>query len=932
MMHDEWNEYHIRATHFAEKWAGKLYGEKSETHTFYNEFFNIFGIERRSVARYEAHVKRLDNTRGFIDLFWPKVLLVEQKSAGRGLKEAREQALEYFDGVPVKYSPRYILLCDFQCFELLDLDRDKEWRFSLAQLPDNLRLFAFIVGEQQHEFREEDPVNIDASELAGDVHDLLKRNGYTGHKLERFLVRLVFCFFADDAGIFGKDSFLRFLENRTAKDGSDLGGQLSHLFQILNTPENLRDGLDETLAAFPYINGDLFAETLRIPAMTKPIRDSIIAACKFDWSDVSPAIFGALFQSVMDQDQRREQGAHYTTGHNIRKIIGPLFMDDLRREFDRLKKRRDTGRKQALNQFHEQLGEMRFFDPACGCGNFLIIAYRELRLLEIEVLQEIYANQQHFDVSTLSKIDVDKFYGIELLEFSARIAETAMWMMDHLMNRRLSKAFGREFVRIPLKKSPHIRVADALEFDWAELIPPEQCDYVLGNPPFHGAKHQSPRQREQVRRVADLGGSGGTLDYVAAWYIKAAQYIQKGDGKIGFVATNSICQGEQVAQLWPLLLDGYGLEITFAHRAFAWGSEARGKAHVHVVLIGLAKRKDAPEYRRLFSYETYKSKEPTEAQVGAITPYLTDGTGLADSHIVVKESKTAINKLPEMVMGSKPIDKGHYIFTDDERREFLKQEPGAAPFMRPYIGAREFLHGEIRFILYLGEASPGVLAGLPKVRERMALVREYRQKSSAANTRHLAETPTRYHLNVIPDRPFLAIPGVSSEGREYMPIGWLEPPVIPSNRLYVALGVGKSTFAILTSTMHMAWMRHVGGRLESRYLYSTGVIYNTFPMPETDEQSLLALEPLAQTILDERARHADSTLADLYTPDLMPPALRSAHQKLDRAVDRLYRRKKFNSEGERIAFLLKLYEERVRALNLSPDRPTPRRRRLPPRS
>ena len=611
-MRHPWNVYRARAAAFASEWSDARY-EKGETQTFYNEFFAIFDVRRRSVARYEEHVDRLDGGGGFIDLFWPGHLLVEQKSAGRSLSDARAQAKRYFDALKESERPRYILLCDFRRFELLDLDEGDEWRFALSELPENVHLFGFILGVQSRRFRDEDPVNIEASELAGGVHDLLEHGGYGGHDLERFLVRLVFCFFADDTGIFDRDLFLTFLEERTADDGSDLGGKLLHLFQVLNTPVDARSpDLDETLARFPYVNGDLFAETLRIPATLKPVRDSIIEACRFDWSRVSPAIFGALFQSVMDQEQRREQGAHYTTEHNILKIIGPLFMDDLRREFDRLKRRRDTGRGQALNQFHERLGELRFFDPACGCGHFLIIAYRELRQLEIEVLRAIYANQRHLDVSALSTISVDTFYGIELLEFPALIAETAMWMMDHIMNNRLSEAFGEPYVRIPLKKSPHIRAADALEFDWAELIPPEQCDYVLGNPPFVGAKYQSPQQRAQVRRVADLGGSGGTLDYVSAWYIKAAQYIQKGDGKIGFVATNSICQGEQVAQLWPLLFDRYGLEITFAHRTFEWGSEARGKAHVHVVLIGLARRKDAPEYRRLFFYQTFKTKGPTE--------------------------------------------------------------------------------------------------------------------------------------------------------------------------------------------------------------------------------------------------------------------------------------------------------------------------------
>ncbi|MGR4001332.1 MAG: N-6 DNA methylase [Alphaproteobacteria bacterium] len=932
-MRHSWNEYRSRAASFAEEWADAHY-EKGDTQTFYNEFFAIFDIRRRSVARYEEHVQKLGDTMGYIDLLWPGVLLVEQKSAGGNLDKARVQAKGYFDALKEYEKPRYILLCDFQRFELLDLDEEEEWFFTLSQLADNIERFAFIMGVQRHKFKDQDPVNIAASELAGEVHDLLEYGGYKGHDLERFLVRLVFCFFAEDTRIFEHDLFLDFLEERTAENGSDLGEKLLHLFQILNTKEELRSpDLDETLAKFPYVNGELFAESLQIPTTTKPIRDSIISACKFNWTNVSPAIFGALFQSVMDPEQRREQGAHYTTEHNILKIIGPLFMDDLRSEFEKLKSRRDNRRKAALRKFHSRISKLRFFDPACGCGNFLIIAYCELRQLEIEVLQEIHKGQ-YLDVSIISLIDVDQFYGIELLEFPARIAETAMWMMDHIMNSRLSSTFGKTYARIPLKKAPHIHNEDALERDWAEILPPEQCDYVLGNPPFGGAKLQSKEQRAQIRRIAALGGSGGTLDYVAAWYIKAAQYIQKGNGKIGFVATNSICQGEQVAQLWPLLLDKYGLEITFAHRTFKWGSEARGKAQVYVILLGLSRLEAAPPYRRLFSYENPRSESPTEIQIGTITPYLADGSKFATPYITVEESPRPINELPEMVMGSQLIDNGHYIFTDDERREFLKQEPDAEPFIRPFIGAQEFLHNEDRFILYLGEASLDELARLPKVKERMALVSEYRQKSKRAGTRKLAETPTKYQLNVIPDKPFLVFPGVSSEGREYMPIGWLEPPVIPSNAMLVALDASKSDFAFLTSTMHMAWLRYVGGRLESRYRYSAGLVYNTFPMPETDAQQLRALEPLAHAILDERKKHPSATLANLYTSDLLSQDLLRAHQKLDRAVDKLYRRKKFNSESERISLLLEMYEKRINALNLSPDRPKPqrRRRRINPRN
>ncbi len=588
-----WNEVRARAAAFAREWGEASY-ERGETQSFYNDFFEVFGVRRRTVARYEAHVAKLDERRGFIDLFWPGVLMVEQKSAGRGLAGALDQAGAYFDALPERERPRYILVSDFQTFELHDLDQRRTTAFALADLPAHVEAFGFILGVERRAFRDQDPANIEAAELVGRLHDALDAAGYRGHDLERFLVRIVFCLFADDTGIFEpRDIFLDFIETRTAEDGAGLGPWLAQLFQVLDTPESERVAtLDEDLARFPHINGDLFDGPLRIPSFDSDMRAKLLDACRFDWSNISPAVFGALFQSVMDPAERRAQGAHYTTETNILKVIEPLFLDDLRAEFARLQARRDSRRRPDLLAFQEKLGAMRFFDPACGCGNFLIIAYRELRLLEIEVLKEIHprapdGRQTDALAETLSVIDVDRFYGIELGEFPARIAETALWMMDHIMNNRLSLEFGRTYARIPLEKSPRIVHGDALEIDWRAVLPPQTCSYLFGNPPFAGAKFQTPEQRAQVRRIAALGKSGGTLDYVAAWFIKAGEYVRGGGTRIGFVATNSISQGEQVAQLWPLLFERCGLEIAFAHRTFVWGSDARGKAHVHVVIVGL---------------------------------------------------------------------------------------------------------------------------------------------------------------------------------------------------------------------------------------------------------------------------------------------------------------------------------------------------------
>ena len=933
-----WNEIRARAADFAREWADAAY-EKGETQSFYNDFFEIFGVRRRTVARYEEHVRRLDNTSGFIDLFWPGVLLVEQKSAGRDLAVAHDQAGTYFDALPERDRPRYQLLCDFQTFELLDRDERESTNFALADLPRHVEQFGFILGVQRRTFRDQDPVNIEAAELIARLHDALKASGYTGHDLELFLVRVVFCLFADDTGIFEpRDIFLQFIEERTAPDGTDLGPWMARLFQALNTSAKRRSrALDEDLARFPHVNGELFAESLRIPDFDAAMRQALLDAGQFDWTAISPAIFGALFQSVLEPADRRAKGAHYTTEKNILKVIEPLFLDDLRAEFQRLQARRDGHSIADLRRFQKKLGALRLFDPACGCGNFLIIAYRELRALEIEVLRELASRrglrQLEAFAEVLSVVDVDQFYGIEIGEFPVRIAATALWMMDHIMNNRLSLEFGQTYARIPIEKSPHIHHADALEIDWADVLPPNECSYVFGNPPFGGSKFQSSNQRAQVRRVAALGGSGGTLDYVAAWFIRAGDYVQRAQPaagarppRIGFVATNSITQGEQVAQLWPLLLDRRRLEIAFAHRTFAWGSDARGKAHVHVVIIGLDTADHAPRDRRLFAYEDING-EPLEGRHAVITPYLFDGGSLANPHIVVREESEPINGMGRLITGTQPLEDGHLTFSTAAKAAFIEREPDAAPYFRPFPGAREFIRGLERWILHTAGIPPQVLRDLPETRARLQRVRNFRARSKRQTTLRLADYPTAYGVTVVPETPFLIVPQVSSERREYVPIGWLEPPVIPSEKLRLLPDATLADFALLTSAMHMAWMRAVTGRLESRYMYSVGVVYNTFPLPPGfAEADTSALEPLAQAVLDARAAHPDATLADLYDPDLMPPNLRKTHHALDRAVDRLYRRARFASERDRVDHLFMRYEK-MRAPLEAVMQAKPKRRR-----
>ncbi len=905
-----WNEIRIRAARFSVEWSGAHY-EKGEAQTFYNEFFEIFGVTRRKVATFEEPVKRLGSRNpGFIDLFWKGTLLVEQKSAGQSLSKAKAQALDYFPGLKDSELPRFVLVSDFQSFELHDLETDTQRSFRLSELSKYVQDFSFILGAKPREFKDQDPANIEASELMGKLHDALFASGYRGHDLERFLVRLVFCLFADVTGIFApKDIFQDFVRDRTREDGSDLGPLLAQLFDILNTLETKRlTTLDEDLAKFPYVNGDLFAERLAMPAFDKKMRKLLLDACAFKWEIVSPAIFGALFQSVMDKKKRRAIGAHYTTEQNILKVIQPLFLDDLRQELDRLKARKDTGRDNALRIYQDKLASIRCFDPACGCGNFLVIAYRELRLLETEVLIELNKNRQLL-ISELSKVDVDRFYGIELEEFPGRIAEVALWITDHIMNMQLSEALGGYFPRIPLKATPNIHCGvDALEVDWKSVLDPKSCTYVLGNPPFAGAKYQSETQRKQVHGISALGKKKGTLDYVTAWFFKAGAYIQGGAARIGFVATNSVTQGEQVGELWPALFSRYKVAISFAHRTFAWGSEARGKAHVHVVIVGLAKKEHAPARKRLFDYHDINGT-PTEVQVKAISPYLFDAGSLVDPETVVLETQKPADQRPRVLSGTQPLDFEQYVLDDQQKSQLVSRQPGAAKYIRPYIGSDDFIKGAGSWILMLRDASPSDLRKLPEVLKRMDAVRKARSASKRKQTKKIAATPTIFNVTVVPTTSFLVIPKVSSEKREYIPIAFLDPPSIPSDLVFIINDATLDVFGVLVSRMHMAWMRSISGRLKSDYRYSIGLAYNPFPWPEVTEAAKATISTLAQKILTERSKHPNATLADLYDPTTMPPSLRKVHEELDKAVDRLYRKDQFASDRERVEFLLPLYEK-----------------------
>ncbi len=1078
-----WNEIRSRALEFSRRWEHET-SEDAEAKTFWTEFFGVFGIDRKRIASFEEPVKKLGDKRGYIDLFWKGMLLVEHKSRGKNLDKAYTQALDYFPGIKERDLPKYVLVSDFERFRLYDLEAPSPpyplpqageggqrpgegafYEFKLCDLHKHIKHFAFIAGYRTQIIAPQNPVNIKAAERMGNLHDALKASGYQGHPLEVLLVRLLFCLFADDTGIFQPASAFRtWIEERTAADGSDLGPQLAQLFQVLNTPEDRRTSiLDEQLAAFPYVNGKLFEEMLPIASFNLTMREALLDCCALDWSAISPAIFGALFQSIMDGRARRNLGAHYTSEENILKLIQPLFLDDLHEEFKRVK-----SNKNKLFEFHKKLRTLTFFDPACGCGNFLVIAYRELRKLELDVLRAVHQGpgSRFLDIHQQISVDVDQFYGIEIEEFPAQIAQVALWLMDHQMNVRVSEEFGMYFARIPLKTSPHIVNDNALTLDWNDVLVAERASYVFGNPPFVGAKFMDDVQREETRQVFAGINGGGLLDYVAAWYVKAERYMtnslaplagrgagvrgethrrdplleeklktyarelralatdaeqriwyllrnrnffgfkfrrqhpvagyildfycadaglaieldggqhseqtaydaqreatlqqhgirtlrfwnndvllnteavlteiayalpltptlspQAGRGsevKAAFVSTNSITQGEQVGVLWSWLLSK-GIRIHFAHRTFQWSNEARGMAAVHCVIIGFGAFD--VEKKTIYEYEDIRG-EPHAVAVRNINPYLVDAPD-----VVLVNRQHPICAVPEIGIGNKPIDGGNYLFTTEERDEFLKHEPQAAKWFRRWIGADEFLNGYERWCLWLGDCPPNELRQMPEVIKRVEAVREVRLASKSAPTQKLAATPTRFHVEYIPKETYLLIPRVSSERRAFIPIGFMTPDTLTSDTSLTIPDASLYHFGILTSTMHNAWMRTVCGRLESRYRYSAGIVYNNFPWPELPspqpspasgesgargaQQRNAAegegkVEAAAQAVLNTRAQFPQSSLADLYDPLTMPPALVKAHQALDRAVDACYRKAAFTSDAQRVEFLFERYQQ-----------------------
>lgn len=884
--------------------------ENAESQLFLNAFFNIFGIDSRRIGKFESAVKT-ENTRSTkrIDHLWPGKLLIEMKSKGQNLDKAYQQGFNYFKGLKDEDLPRFVMVCDLNEFRLFDLNKDKDYRFTLNQLIDNLHLFDFMLNKE-HIDVEQYELNEKAAYLLGNLHDALEASGYQGHQLQIFMVRILFILFAEDTGVFNQNQFTLYIKQFTDESGLDTEMHLHKLFQVLDKPQAERNlNLSEELNAFPYVNGHLFNERIDLPSFNSDMREQLIECCHFNWKDISPAIFGSLFQSIMNKELRRNLGAHYTSEENILKVIEPLFLNELNNEFAKANAlKQNKTRNTKLIELMQKIRQLKLLDPACGCGNFLIISYRELRRLELKIMQAQQADdeQNHFAIDIDPQISLNNFYGIEIDEWPAQIAEVAMWLTQHQMNREFAKSFGREPDLLPLKQHANIHHTNALTIDWSEIIPAQNLDYIIGNPPFVGKNFRSKEQSESQELVYQGIKNWKSLDFVTCWFYKAAQYIQESNCRVALVSTNSITMGEQVASFWQPML-ALGINIHFAHRTFQWHNDAKGKAAVHCVIIGFGLNQ--PSQKWLFDYPNIKDQAIAK-KVNNINPYLIDAPDC-----VISNRTKPLAPVSAMDYGNKPVDGGFLFLNGDEKQALLQSNPEVEPWIKPALGAREFLNAGKRHCLWLADSSVKQrreLIQIPEIKRRIEGVRQMRLDSPKNQTQQLAETPWLFgEIRHSKNSTYILVPSVSSERRDYVPMGFFSQNTISTNANLMIPNASLYEFGVLTSQIHMDWMRTVAGRLESRYRYSAKLVYNNFPWPEVNDQQKSTIEQLAQAILDARQleidKDASTSLADLYDPDLMPPELRKAHQAMDKAVDKLYRDKPFNSPLERVKHLFELY-------------------------
>ena len=904
---------------FAEYWADKGY-EKGESQKFWLDLLeHVLGIPNaRDYITFEDQVK-LDHT-SFIDGFISAThVLIEQKGRNKDLRKAIkqsdgtlltpfQQAKRYSAELPYSQRPRWIITCNFQEFLIYDMEKPNGEPESilLKNLVKEYYRLEFIVNSENENIKKEMEISIKAGEIVGVLYDaLLKQYNEKDEEefksLNELCVRLVFCLYAEDSGLFGeKLAFHNYLQSFSAKDTRRA---LIDLFKVLDTKLEERDKyLDEELAKFPYVNGGLFAnEHIIIPQLTQEIVDIILhkASENFDWSEISPTIFGAVFESTLNPETRRSGGMHYTSIENIHKVIDPLFLDNLKEELEKIKEVKvEKLRKQQLEAYREKLSKLTFLDPACGSGNFLTETYISLRRLENEALITQTRGQTIFDLGDVIKVSIGQFYGIEINDFAVTVAKTALWISESQMMKETEMIVNRQLEFFPLKSYANIVEGNALRIDWNDVVPKEKLSYIMGNPPFVGGMMMSKEQKQDiVNVVGDIKGVG-ELDFVSGWYYKATEYIKGTNIEVAFVSTNSICQGQQAVTMWKPLFQK-GIKIQFAYRTFVWDSEAQQKARVHCIIVG-------------FSYINRNKKIIFDNDrvriVSNINSYLTD-----TADIFVESISKPICNVPAIKFGSMPRDGGGFVLSDEEKAELIKKEPLAERWIHPYIGAYEFINNKSRWCLWLLGANPHEIKQCPTVMKRIEFVKNFRLASVAEGTRKFAETPTLFCQIAQPDTDYIAVPKTSSEKRKYIPIGFLDKNVIASDLLFLIPNAKLYHFGILTSNVHNAWMRMLCGRLKSDYRYAKDIVYNNFPWPTPTEKQKEDIEKTAQMILDARKLYSDCSLADLYDEVTMPPELRKAHQLNDKAVMEAYGFwGKVKTESECVAELMKMYQKLIK--------------------
>ncbi|MES1966201.1 N-6 DNA methylase [Psychrobacter sp. AH5] len=900
--------------------------ERGQSQNFWTQIFNAYGVSGQVQSKAFEHRLKDDKSQKYVDAFIPKLVMIEQKSRGIDLNKAYNQVSKYYERLSTADKPRYIVLSNFDELWLFDIENPlniKEYKCPLADLPKNAEWLDFLApNAAMAEIVEENPINRQATEMVAKLHQAFISDGVNADELALFLTRLIFCFFADDTGIFGQKNLLDgLLTNEARNDGSNLNEVFTTLFDTLNTKDR-SSRLPESYAAFAYINGDLFSQSIRIPYFDENLYNLVVQCNNLDWSEISPAIFGSMFQSVLDiddtadsDDKRREFGAHYTSEKNILKVINSLFLQELRDEFSKCAKDKPRAIK-----LYEKLPTLKFFDPACGCGNFLIIAYRELRLLENQLIAQIYGDQRGLlDISSMCQVTVEQFYGIEIEPHAAHIARVAMWITDHQLNQATAERFGTTRPTTPIVYSPHITEGNALQIDWEDVLAANECDFVMGNPPFIGYTYQSKEQKADLAHVASSVKKHKSLDYVAGWYIKAMHYMQsvtkpKHQIETAFVSTNSIVQGEHVAILWQYLLKDCEGHINFAHHTFKWTNEGKGVAAVHCIIVGYGtnERKE----KTIFSYSDIAG-EPKPNKAKTINGYLIDG-----ELIFFDRAKKQVSNELEMSRGNQPTDGGNLLLSDDEFKELIEIEPTAKKYIKRYMMGNEFLNNIKRWCLWFDDCDPlqlnKDLEKMPLVRQRIENVKNTRLLSSKAATVKKADTPHLFDERRYVDEPYIGLPRVSSENRKFIPIGFLDGEVA-GDKLYVLLGGRLYHFGVLSSSMHNAFMRLTAGRMKSDYSYSNTIVYNNFPYPfmaeDDDRKSIEAksdIAKVAQGVLDARKHYQEvsenaPTLAKLYNTYMIDPypELTKAHNALDKAVDKAYGYKGKGDDASRVEFLLK---------------------------